>query len=144
KARAMPRFAPYRDHGVLEPLEVFCEVIGSWLCGRCGSSGFLHFGVVVGQVNVLLAARKRYLKAPREALGPQFGGLWRPNRITPRWKLRFRSSIQAGLHFRGLGTALERYDKERHGLLIEILVHDDHADTNSYQIGLRRSRQRGH
>jgi len=67
KARAVPGFAPHGHHGVLQALELFGKVIGGRFCRRCGSSGFLHLGVVIGQVNVLLGAGKRYLNIPRKA-----------------------------------------------------------------------------
>ena len=75
KSCAVPRFAPYSYDRVLQPLEVLREVIAGGLCCGRGSRNFLHFGVVIGEVNVLLAARKRYLNVPRKALASQFGGL---------------------------------------------------------------------
>src|SRR5207253_3521242 len=112
KSRAVPRFAPYCDHGVLQPLEVLGEVIGGGLCRGCGSSSLLHFGVVIGQVNVLLTARKRNLNVPRKALASQLSGLGRRDRAPPRRKLCFRGSLQAGLQLRGLSPAFERYQEE--------------------------------
>ena len=56
ESRAVPRFAPYCHHGVLQPLEVLGEVIGAGLSRGCGSSNLLNLRVVIGQVNVLFGA----------------------------------------------------------------------------------------
>src|SRR5437879_8416919 len=76
ESRAVPRFAPHGNYGVFQPLELLGKVVGGGLCRGYGSN-LLHLGVVIGQVNILLSARKRYLNVPRKALTSQVGRLWR-------------------------------------------------------------------